>query len=80
MVTVLKETDANTISRSEYRRIKKGMKLSAVKRIVGNKGLKRGSYQVFDQRGGYAWAGITFRKGRVVAKEWSLEGGDGGVR
>lgn len=78
--TVKRETDKNTISKAEFKRIKKGMSLGKVKKIVGNSGLGFGSIRLLDQRGNFAWAEISMKKGKVAGKWWYAELGDNSVR
>jgi len=78
--TVKRETDKNTITKSEFKRIKKGMSLNKVKTIVGNKGLAFGSTHLLDHRGSFGWAELSIKNGKVAGKWWHAELGDSSVR
>ena len=78
--TVKRETDKNTITKSEFKRIKKGMSLKKVERIVGNKGLAFGSTRLLDHRGNFGWAELWIKNGKVAGKWWHAELGDSSVR
>jgi hypothetical protein len=78
--TIKRETDKNTITKSEFKRIKKGMSLKKVKKIVGNTGLDFGSTHLLDHRANFGWAELQIRKGKVTSKWWHAELGDVSVR
>jgi len=78
--TIKRETDKNTVSRAEFKRIKKGMTLRQVKKIVGNNGLGFGSIRLLDHRGNFGWAELSTRKGKIAGKWWHAELGDNSVR
>ena len=74
-VKVERKTDRNTISRSEYNRIKDGMTLAKVKKIVGTKGEllfeDAGMSERYFEGVGYGdLAVVAFEDGRVVEKDY----------
>jgi hypothetical protein len=78
--SVKREADKNTITKSEFKRIKKGMSAAKVKKIVGNSGLSFGPVRLLDHRGNFGWAELTMKRGKVAAKWWHAELGDNSVR
>ena len=75
-----READKNTITKSEFKRIKKGTSLTRVKGIVGNKGLAFGSTRLLDHRESFGWAELWIKNGKVAGKWWHAELGDSSVR
>lgn len=75
-VTVREKTHKRTISRSEFRRIKRGMTVRAVNRIVGYPGtaFSYGSTmsRTYDQMEFWQMATIEFRRGRATGKWWNV--------
>lgn len=75
--TIREKTAKGTISYPEFRRIKIGMPLQRVRRIVGNAGVDPFSYdgrtsRTFHQMRFWAWSVIEFRHGRVQRKFWAV--------
>lgn len=78
--TIKRESDKNTVTKAEFKKIKKGMRLKKVQKIVGNKGLDFGSTRLLDRRGDFGWAELTIERGKVVDKWWDTPLGDSYVR
>ena len=77
-VRVTEKTLQTTISRAEFRRIKRGMSRDRVRHIVGYPGLDAGTYageatRNYDMMAFWRWASITYRDGRVVRKAWDVD-------
>ena len=77
-VRVTEKTLQNTISRPEFRRIKRGMSRDRVRHIVGYPGVDAGTYagettRNYDMMAFWRWASITYRDGHVVRKAWDVE-------
>lgn len=75
--TIQEKTAKGTISYPEFRRVKVGMPLQRVRRIVGNAGVDPFSYggntnRTFHQMRFWAWSVIEFRHGRVHRKFWNV--------
>ena len=69
---VTRKTDATSISSAEYKRIKKGMTLAQVRKIIGGKGQYQDGSLSMDALK-FEWTtGVTFTKGRVTDK-WTFE-------
>jgi hypothetical protein len=76
-VVVLRKTHATTMSRREFRHIRRGMTVVRVRGIVGYAGrsssihgaVQRIRYDImpFDR-----WTTVTYRHGRVVTKHWDV--------
>lgn len=77
-VRVLQKTPATTISRAEFRRIHRGMTRARVRHVVGFDGTACWTYArrttcSYDMMPFWAWANVTYRDGRVVAKDWDVD-------
>ena len=76
-VVVLRKTRATTMSRREYRHIRRGMTGRQVAAVVGYPGrsrsvhgaLQRVRYDIMPFR---RWTTVAYRHGRVVAKHWDV--------
>jgi hypothetical protein len=79
-VDVRRKTSHTTMSRSEFRRIKRGMTRHQVTRIVGYAGRRQASaggvrtvsYEIMRFR---RWSDVLYLDGRVVAKRWAVRRG-----
>lgn len=77
-VRVVQKTRATTISRAEFRRIHHGMTRARVRHVVGFDAKACGTYAarttcIYDMMPFWAWATVTYRDGRVVAKQWDVD-------
>jgi hypothetical protein len=78
LVTVSEKTTDRTVSPREWRKIKRGMKVERVRRIVGYNGTYGGRFQgevtrTYDMMGFWRWSLVTFRDGRVAFKNWNVD-------
>ncbi len=78
-ILVREKSDATTISRAEFDRIRKGMTESRVADIVGYRGDLIGTfdgttYRTYEKMPFAQWCQIQYRDGRVTVKEWVVEG------
>ena len=76
-LTVKYLKDSQSVSRGEYKKIKKGQSTKKVRKIIGGKldyAYKEDGRTFYTkpntQLGGLTW--FAFRKGKVVEKEWSV--------
>lgn len=74
-VTLKYLKDSQSVSRSEYKKIKKGQTTKKVRKIIGGKldyAFKDGGKKYYSKPntvlGGHAW--FVFRKGKLIKKEW----------
>ncbi len=77
-VRVAQKTPATTISRAEFRRIRRGMTRARVRNMLGLDGKACWKYAArttcnYDMMAFWAWATVTYRDGRVVAKQWDVD-------
>jgi hypothetical protein len=77
-VRVWQKTAANTMSKAEFRHIKRGMAPDRVRRIVGYSGRAAGSYggekmRAYDIMPFWRWTVIVYRDGEVVRKYWNVD-------
>ena len=76
-VSIGQKTHLSTVSRSEFRRIERGMTPRQVRRIVGNPGRDPFRYGgrrtlTYDNMAFWRWSLVSYRDGRVVAKHWDV--------
>ena len=76
-VHVGEKTAAGTVSRSEWRQIRRGMTRAQVADIVGNPGRDPFRYGgkttwTYDMMPFWAWSLVSYRDGRVVSKMWNV--------
>ncbi len=76
-VSVVEKTAESTISRAEFDSVRRGMSPTDVVAIVGNPGRDRFKYDgevgvTDDMMAFWAWAILTYRDGRLVAKFWDV--------
>jgi len=74
-VTVKQKTPRTTISRTEFRRIRRGMTPAQVRDVVGYRGRAAGRFagerrRTYDMMRFWRWALITYRNGEVHSKHW----------
>ena len=67
-ITVTRKTDKTSVSSAEYKRIKKGMKLSKVRKIIGGRGTYDHGYLFIDSTKFDHGVAVRFSKGRVAEK------------
>lgn len=77
LVTVVEKTRRRTISRAEFRAVKRGMSARRVREIVGYGGEFTGPYdgrgfRTYDMMAFWAIAVIEFQDGRVTRKFWDV--------
>ena len=73
-ITIKVKTDSSTISKGEYKRIKKGMTKKQVKKIAGSKVPTR-SYEMIERSDYRQYANLVWTKGgRVKSKSWYFPG------
>lgn len=77
-VTVWQKTAKNTMSKPEFRRIKKGMTPDQVRRIVGYSGSDSGSYngekmRAYDIMPFWRWTIVVYKNGKVIRKDWNVD-------
>jgi hypothetical protein len=77
VVRVKEKTARTTMSRAEFRRIKRGMTRAQVRRIVGydGHGSRYGAwmYRTYDMMPFWRYSNVEFRHGRVVRKSWNVD-------
>lgn len=76
-VHVGEKTAAETVSRTEWRQIRRGMTRARVANIVGTDGRDPFSYAgktifTYDMMPFWRWSLVTYRNGRVVSKTWNV--------
>jgi hypothetical protein len=76
-LAVREKTLDGTVSRAEFRQVRRGMTRARVARIVGNDGRDPWSYRgrttrTYDMMAFWRWSLITYRDGRVVRKMWDV--------
>jgi hypothetical protein len=76
-VHVDEKTSAETVSRAEWRQIRRGMTRARVANTVGNPGrdpFRYGGKTVltYDMMPFWRWSLVTYRDGRVVSKSWNV--------
>ena len=77
-VTVKQKTARTTISRSEFRHIRRGMTPEDVRDIVGYRGRFAGGigakkFRNYDLMRSWRWTSITYRDGVVRDKYWNVD-------
>lgn len=76
-VRVGQKTYKKTISRREFRQVRRGMTLAQVREVVGFRGKdcsvhSGGRTCVYDMMAFWRWSFITFKDGEVVSKLWDV--------
>lgn len=76
-VRVREKTYNGTVSRSEFRRVTRGMTRAQVAEIIGNDGRDPFRYngvttRTYDMMAFWSWSIIRYRDGRVVDKFWDV--------
>jgi hypothetical protein len=73
-VTVREKAPRTTVSRAEWRRIKRGMTVERVRRIVGYAGesMPGSTGRIYDMMPFWRWSVVDYRNGRVVSKMWNV--------
>jgi hypothetical protein len=77
-VRVEEKTPERTVSRAEWRKIKRGMTVDRVAQIVGYRGVRGGRHagtvtRTYDMMRFWRWSVIEYREGRVVYKRWNVD-------
>ncbi len=76
-VDVDQKTYKKTVSRREFRKVRRGMTRSEVREVVGFRGKDCSAYNgrrtcVYDMMAFWRWSFITFKDGEVVSKLWDV--------
>ncbi len=74
---VKEKTRAGTVSKGEWKKIRKGMTRAKVKAIVGSNGrdastVGKKTTVTYDMMPFYRWSHVVYRNGKVVDKEWNV--------
>jgi hypothetical protein len=77
-VRVIQKTLGSTISRAEFKQVRRGMSRAKVGEVVGFDGKACWVYSGrtscnYDMMSFWAWAMITYSDGRVVEKHWDVD-------